>query len=172
MLTQTEKVVKIEKDESTQLADNLIREYKKTRWVSNSEKLGKPDSLSAWFSIKEMEDFIREAKENGGDGIKFYYGSFPENYDDHPLYRRKTNHCSGSYPIQETLKLGGISNKDIYIIKDGEAKILGVPVYQEFVRLLCCRDQKEEWRSGNHHSGHRGKGNGGYLSGRFTRIIE
>ena len=35
MLTQTEKVVKIEKDETTQLADNLIREYKKTRWVPN-----------------------------------------------------------------------------------------------------------------------------------------
>jgi hypothetical protein len=128
MLTQTEKVVKIEKDETTQLADNLIREYKKTRWVSNSEKLGKPDSLSAWFSIKEMEDFIREAKENGGDGIKFYYGSFPENYNDIPLYAGRQTIVPVATRSRDT-RTGGISNKDIYIIKDGEAKIItsGVP---------------------------------------------
>jgi hypothetical protein len=128
MLTQTEKVVKIEKDETTQLADSLIREYKKTRWVSNSEKLGKPDSLSAWFSIKEMEDFIRLAKQNGGDGIKFYYGSFPENYNDIPLYagRQTIVPIATKSSVTET---GGTSNKDIYVIKGGVAKILssGVP---------------------------------------------
>ena len=124
MLTQTEKVVKIEKDESTQLADNLIREYKKTRWVSNSEKLGKPDSLSAWFSIKEMEDFIRMAKENGGDGIKFYYGSYPENYGDQPLLAGRQTIVPVATRSKNT-ETGRKSNKDIYVVKKGKTKILG-----------------------------------------------
>lgn len=130
MLTQTEKVVKIEKDETTQLADNLIREYKKTRWVSNSQRLGKPDALSAWFSIKEMEEFISTAKENGGDGIKFYYGSYPENYEAQPLLAGRQT----IVPVATRSKnseTGRISNKDIYISKNGKLKILGglVPVH-------------------------------------------
>jgi hypothetical protein len=129
MLTKTEKVVKIEKDETTKLAENLIREYKKTRWVSSSEKLGKPDSLSAWFSIKEMEDFIRAAKENGGDGIKFYYGSYPENYADLPLLAGRQTIVPVATRSKNT-ETGGKSNKDIYVIKKGKTKILGgiVPI--------------------------------------------
>ena len=125
MLTKTEKVVKIERDESTQLADNLIREYKKTRWVSNSERLGKPDSLSAWFSIKEMEDFIKVAKENGSDGIKFYYGSYPETFEEMPIYAGRQTLVPVASRSRNS-QTGGLLNKDIYIIKQGKAKLLSI----------------------------------------------
>jgi hypothetical protein len=38
--------------------------------------LGKEDSLSAWWSIEELEDFITEAKTHGADGVKFYFGAY------------------------------------------------------------------------------------------------
>ncbi len=62
MITQQKKLVKVSKDVKTVEADTLIREYKQKRWVTNSERIGKPDSLSAWYSIEEMENFYRPCK--------------------------------------------------------------------------------------------------------------
>jgi len=55
MLTQTKKIVKISRNANTELAHNLVREYKQTRWVQNSERIGKPDTLSARYS---SHDFV------------------------------------------------------------------------------------------------------------------
>ncbi|MFY7964340.1 MAG: hypothetical protein ACOVO1_05545, partial [Chitinophagaceae bacterium] len=66
--------------------DNVIRNYKKERWVHNSDRIGKEDSLSAWWSIEEMEDFIMQAKIHGADGLKFYFGAYDTDYPENPKY--------------------------------------------------------------------------------------
>ncbi len=113
MITLQEKLVKLSKDVKTVEADTLIREYKQKRWVSNSKRIGKPDSLSAWYSIEEMENFLALAKSHGGDGIKFYYGAFPEDYSEKPEYAgRQTLVMVGTK--SKLSQMGVIANKDIY----------------------------------------------------------
>jgi hypothetical protein len=126
MLTQSKKplkVSKVSKDISTENADILIREYKHKRWVQNSQTIGKPDSLSSWYSIEEMENFIALAKSNGGDGIKFYYGAYPENYTLLPEYAGRQTLVK--IATRSKLKSdGSMVNKDIYVIQNGKTKIL------------------------------------------------
>ena len=122
MITQEEKFVSTE-NEQTQQADILIREYKQTRWVKNSDMIGKPDALSAWYSISQLEEFIALAKSNGGDGIKLYYGAYPAHYIDEPAYAgRQTLVMVATRTKKSASDL--ITNKDIYVRKNGRLKIL------------------------------------------------
>ena len=123
MITQQKKSVNVSKDVKTAEADTLIREYKQKRWVTNSERIGKPDSLSAWYSIEEIENFLSLAKSHGGDGIKFYYGVYPEDYSPKPEYQgRQTLVMVGTKSrINEK---SSVANKDIYYPKNGRLKIL------------------------------------------------
>jgi hypothetical protein len=123
MTTQLKNYVKTRKSSSIENADTFIREYKQKRWVQNSERIGKPDSLSAWYSIEEMEDFLALAKSNGGNGIRFYYGAFPEDYTAKPEYAgRQTLVMTGTR--SRITKSGGIADKDIYLRKNGRVEIL------------------------------------------------
>jgi hypothetical protein len=54
MLTIEKKTVKAGKLVDTAHVDTIIRNYKKERWVHNSKRLGKEDSLSVWYSIEEL----------------------------------------------------------------------------------------------------------------------
>jgi hypothetical protein len=123
MITQAKNLVKSRKSTSVENADTFIREYKQKRWVQNSERIGKPDSLSAWYSVEEMEDFLALAKSNGGDGIKFYYGAFPEDYTAKPEYagRQTLVMIATKSRITES---GVIANKDIYLRKNDRVEIL------------------------------------------------
>jgi hypothetical protein len=86
MLTIEKKSLKVGKFVNTDHVDSVIRNYKQDRWVHNSERLGKEDSLSVWHSIEELEELIAKAKENGGDGIRFYFAAYPKDYSQQPLY--------------------------------------------------------------------------------------
>ena len=66
--------------------DSLLGNYKKERWVHNTKRLGKEDSLSVTFGIKEMSEFLRIARENGADGIRMYFGVYAEGYEKVPEY--------------------------------------------------------------------------------------
>lgn len=66
--------------------DSLLGNYKKERWIHNTKRLGKEDSLSVTFGIKEMGEFMRVARENGADGIRAYFGVYSEGYDKVPEY--------------------------------------------------------------------------------------
>ena len=123
MITQQKKSVRIGKDAGIVQADTLIREYKQTRWIPNSERINKPDSLSAWYSIEEMENFLAVAKSHGGDGIKFYYGAYPEDYSPKPEYAGRQTLVLVATKSKLT-EMGTIANKDIYITKNGKTKIL------------------------------------------------
>ena len=50
MLTIQKKSVKAGKFVNTEHVNSVIKNYKQERWVHNSKRLGKEDSLSAWFS--------------------------------------------------------------------------------------------------------------------------
>lgn len=56
--------------------DSLLSNYKKERWVQNSKHIGKEDSLSVWYSLEELQEFLETAKKNGADGIKMYFGIY------------------------------------------------------------------------------------------------
>jgi hypothetical protein len=123
MTTVIKNSVQAGKDSGTAHADNLIREYKQKRWVKNSEQIGKPDALSAWYSIEDMENFLADAKAHGADGIKFYYGAYAENYQPKPEYagRQTLVLVATKSRISET---GNTVNKDIYQTNKGKTKIL------------------------------------------------
>lgn len=123
MTTLTKKSVSVSKKVNQTLVDSLIREYKQTRWVPNSDRISKPDSLSAWYSIEDMENFLAEAKAHGGDGIKFYYAAYPEDFSAQPEYAGRQTLVTVATKSKITAS-GESANKDIYAIKNGKSEIL------------------------------------------------
>lgn len=122
MTTIQKKSLKVGKQVTTNHVDTVIRNYKKERWVHNSKRIGKEDSLSVWYSIEELEEFIAKAKDNGADGIKLYFGAYDENYKEQPLYagRQTVVLVATKHKITEA----GESNKDIYIQTEKGTSIL------------------------------------------------
>lgn len=60
--------------------NELTSAYKQKRWAANSERLGKADSLSVWFTVDELENFLAKVKAGGGNGVRMHFGAFPEDY--------------------------------------------------------------------------------------------
>ncbi|HRN56388.1 MAG TPA: hypothetical protein PLL71_08045 [Agriterribacter sp.] len=122
MLTIEKKSLKVGKYVSTKHVDTVIKTYKQERWVHNSERIGKEDSLSVWYSIEELEEFMATAKENGADGIKFYFAAYPETYTEKAGFAGRQTLVLVATKTKELET--GVANKDIYI-RDGEkAEIL------------------------------------------------
>ena len=122
MLTIEKKSLKVGKFVNTEHVDTVIRTYKQERWVQNSERLGKEDSLSVWHSIEELEELIAKAKEHGGDGIRFYFAAYPKDYTVKPEYAGRQTVVMVATKQKETAK--GKVNKDIYIHDEGRTEIL------------------------------------------------
>jgi len=122
MLTTKEKSLKAGKYVGTSHVDSLIRTYKQERWAHNSARLGKEDSLSSWYSIEELEEFLATAKMHGADGIKFYFGAYPANYAEKPEYAGRQTFAMVATKSKE---MGGeIGHKDVYIQDSDEITIL------------------------------------------------
>ena len=122
MQTAIKTATRVGKYVDTKHVDNVIRNYKQERWIHNSDRIGKEDSLSMWWSIDEMEDFIVEAKSQGADGLKFYFGAYGEDYKETPEYAgRQTLVMVGTKEAQTAL---GIKNKDIYMQTPNGTNIL------------------------------------------------
>ncbi|MBS1750075.1 MAG: hypothetical protein JST63_09230 [Bacteroidetes bacterium] len=118
MLTTQKKSLKAGKYVSTNYVDNIIRTYKQERWVHNSARIGKEDSLSSWYSIEELEEFIEKAKVHGADGIKFYFAAYPSDFTEKPEYAgRQTLALVATKSKEQEI---GIAHKDLYI-QDGES---------------------------------------------------
>ena len=43
---------------NTKHVDSLLKTYKKERWIHNSNRIGKADSLSVWYSVEELKEFL------------------------------------------------------------------------------------------------------------------
>jgi len=122
MLTIQKKSVKVGKYVNTEHVDSVIKNYKKERWVHNSERLGKEDSLSAWYSVDELEEFLANAKEHGADGVRLYFGAYDKDYAVQPLYAGRQTIVLVATKQKETEN--GNVNKDIYINTENQASIL------------------------------------------------
>jgi len=62
----------------------LTKSYRELKHKYNSEMIGKPDSLSATFTMKIFEEFISRKENQGANGIKIYFGAYPDDYENFP----------------------------------------------------------------------------------------
>ncbi len=107
----------------THEVDSLLLNYKKTRWVFNSERIGKADSLSSWYTVNELLEFIEKAEKNGADGIRLYFGAYPKDFKKKPEYAERQ-----TVVLVATKSLlgddGSRIDKNIYINSKDGAQIL------------------------------------------------
>ena len=87
MSTITKTSVKKGQFVDTKHVDSLLGNYKKERWIHNTKRLGKEDSLSVTFGISEISEFMNVARENGADGIRMYFGVYAQGYEKVPEYK-------------------------------------------------------------------------------------
>lgn len=126
MLTLEKKTVKAGKFVDTTHVDNVIKNYKRERWVHNSKRLGKEDSLSVWYSVAELEEFLEKARLHGGDGVKIYFGAYDAVDAPKPGYEGRQTVVLVATKQKETG--AGVVNKDIYINQGEENTILAYNV--------------------------------------------
>lgn len=123
--TQT-KSIKAGKLVNTEHVNNIISNYKKERWAQNSRHIGKEDSLSVWYSVEELEEFLEKVKEHGGDGIKMYFGAYDKEHAPKPLYADRQTIVLVATKTKETAE--GQVNKDLYISEKEHTTILAYNV--------------------------------------------
>lgn len=113
MLTIEKKSVKAGKLVNTKHVDTVIKNYKQERWVHNSRRLEKEDSLSVWYSVEELQEFMELIKTHGGDGVRLYFGAYDKDYREQPLYAGRQTVVLVATKQKETEN--GEANRDIYI---------------------------------------------------------
>ena len=122
-MVQTTLSRKVGKYVTAKHVDSLIHAYKKERWADNSKRLGKEDSLSVWYSVEELQEFLETAKQNGADGIKMYFGVYKADTAKEPRCEdRQTIVLVASK--NKTLANGATIDKSIYISKGDKPEIL------------------------------------------------
>ena len=123
MITSQEKSLNVGKYVDNQHVDTVIRTYKQERWVHNSDRIGKEDSLSAWYSVEEIENFLEVAKQHGADGLKIYFAAYPEDFTEVPEYAgRQTVVLVGTK--RKLSSIGTDVDKDIYVNSEKGSQIL------------------------------------------------
>ncbi len=122
MNTIQKKALSVGKYVNSEHVDSIIRTYKKEKWLHNSKRLGKPDSLSVWYSVEELECFIANSKKNGADGIKLSFAAYPENHAPLPEYEGLQTIVLVA--TKKKKSANGISDKNIYVTKNGSTEIL------------------------------------------------
>lgn len=122
MPTIQKKSLRVGKYVNTEHVNSVIKNYKQERWVHNSKRLGKEDSLSAWYSLEELEEFFAKAKEHGADGVRIYFGAYDKEYAPQPLYAGRQTLVLVATQQKETEK--GNVNKDVYINTENNTSIL------------------------------------------------
>jgi hypothetical protein len=101
----------------------LLNTYKQNRWIDNSEKLGKEDSLTAHVTIDELEMLIERIKLQGGDGVRLHFAAYPENYAAVPEFAGRQT------VIMVGTKNSDGANKEIYMSEGNDARILAFGDY-------------------------------------------
>jgi hypothetical protein len=121
MTTIEKKSLRTGKYVDTNHVDTLIRTYKQERWVANSEQLGKEDSLSVWYSVEELEEFVQRAKQSGANGIRMHFGVYPHNFSK-PEKAGKQTIVMVANTQKETAE--GLVEKNIYVNTEKGSEIL------------------------------------------------
>jgi hypothetical protein len=123
MTTIQKKSLRVGKQVNTNHVNTVIKNYKQERWVHNSKRLGKEDSLSVWYSIEELEEFIAKSKDQGADGIKMYFGAYDKDYKEQPLFAGRQT--IALVATKQKTSSGEVTNKDVYINTEKGTTILG-----------------------------------------------
>jgi hypothetical protein len=122
MNTIAEKSVKAENYVSKNEMNALTTAYKQDRWAANTERLGRADSLSIWYTVEELENFLNEVKANGGNGVRIHFGVFPENYRKPELAGMQT-----VVLVANRSKDGSLQNaKELLVNENGTPEILAL----------------------------------------------
>ena len=128
MTTVEKKSLRVGKYVNTEHVDTAIRHYKQERWIHNSERIGKEDSLSVWYSAEELEEFVQTVRAHGADGVRMYFGVYGEDAPRPGLEGRQTIVLVATKSKEEGERL---QHKDFYITRNGKADILafnmGIP---------------------------------------------
>jgi hypothetical protein len=103
----------------TMLRDN----YKENRWKANSERLGKMDSLSVWYSLEELKQYIETAETAGADGIRVYFGVYPSSFPENILLEDRQTIVFVATQ-QKSGETGKTENKDLYVSTPQGAEIV------------------------------------------------
>lgn len=139
MLTVKPKNRKAGKMVNTAHVDNIIRNYKQERWVANSKHIGKEDSLSVWYSIEELEEFLAKAKSHGADGMKLYFGAYDKDYKENTLYAGRQTVVFVATQAKSSNNI--TVDKDLYIQTNQGNSILAYNV-GKLCPPLCNRPQQ------------------------------
>jgi hypothetical protein len=110
-------VVGVGKYVGTEHVDSLIRNYKKERWIQNSERIGKEDTLGIWLTTAELENFIETAKLHGADGIRLYFGVYGKNQGRPGMEGRQTVAFVATRSEEEADQ---VVHRDLYVERGGE----------------------------------------------------
>ncbi len=122
-MLKSQKTEKVGSYLETPEVDSLLLNYKKTRWIFNSKRIGKADSLSSWYTVNELLEFLEKAKKNGADGIRLYFGAYPKDFKKNPEYaERQTIVLAATKSILG--ENGSGIDKNIYINSANGAQIL------------------------------------------------
>jgi hypothetical protein len=121
MSTIEKKSLSVGKYVNTEHVDTAIRNYKQERWVQNSERLGKADSMSVWYSAEELQGFIDTIREHGGDGVRMYFGAYGEKAPKAGFEGRQTVVLVATRSKEVNEK---VNHKDLYITQEGKSNIL------------------------------------------------
>jgi hypothetical protein len=113
MTTIEKKCLRVGKYVDTNHVDSLIRTYKQERWQQNSERIGKEDALSLYYTIEELEEFLQTAKQAGANTINIHFGVYPENFTERPAYAGTQTTVLVATDRQETEK--GPVHNNIYV---------------------------------------------------------
>jgi len=121
MNTIEKKSVNAGKFVNKQEVDTLITSYKQERWAANSDKLGKADSLSVWFTVEEVEAFLAAVKAGGGNGVRFHFGVHNADNATEPEFEgRQTLVMIGNRSSDGTYS----TSKELYSHKNGNPEIV------------------------------------------------
>ncbi len=113
MSTIEKKSLKVGKYVNTEHVDTVIGTYKRERWAHNSKRMGKEDSLSAWYSVEEMEAYLENIKTNGANGVRIYFAAYPEDYTAVPEYAGRQTLVMVATKTK-MLESGRLAHKEIY----------------------------------------------------------
>jgi len=141
MVTVKAKTRKAGRLVNTGHVDTIIRNYKQERWVNNSKHIGKEDSLSVWFTIEEIEAFLAKAKDQGADGLRFYFAAYSNDFAEQPLYAGRQTIVMVATQGKETEK--GIVDKDVYVNDEKGTSILAYN-YGKICPPFCKPSSGEE----------------------------
>lgn len=122
MLTIEKKSLRVGRFVDTQHVSTGIRNYKQERWAQNSERIGKEDSMSVWYSIEEIEEFLATAKESGANGVRMYFAVYSPDYKAVPEYQNRQTIMMVASKAKRTEK--GIESKDVYVNTEEGTSIL------------------------------------------------